>query len=144
MKSGEVQEYLQKTLDSSFKGAVFAYHSNVLYLNMINKQNFSYSVLNEAFVTNPVAFYFTKNFYLVEEFNTKISQCKANGLINFWLSKYASSTAQKAVDFPSRMTVKHLQGTFEVLLYGLIGALIAFVLELNFERLRIFHAKMKF
>lgn len=54
------------------RGAVFTYLSTALYTNSISKQNFFYTIFNEAVVTSQIKFYFTKNFYLVDEINEKI------------------------------------------------------------------------
>lgn len=91
--------------------------------------NLTYNILNEALITNQMVFYLTKNFYLVDEINEKISQFKANGMINFWMSKYANADQTKSGDGLTVLSFWHLSASFQLLGYGLACALIAFVLE---------------
>lgn len=126
-----------KTLEPSFKGAVFRYASIVSYNNHINQHTFSLKILNEAFLTNQFVFYFTKNFYLVDEINDKISQFKSSGLMKHWRSKYISSI-KKAKESQTSMTLRHLSGVFELLIYGWIAASSVFVIELIFNYARRF------
>lgn len=129
----DVDAYVFKTLDSSFKGVVFNYYSIVSYKNFINRENFTLNILNEAFLTNQIVFYFSKNFYLVEKFNSKISQFKSIGLINFWMSQYTSSHELKSKTMKyvqTSLRIIHLEGVFLLLIYGLSFATIVFVIEI--------------
>lgn len=137
-------DYLRKTLDSTFKGAVFSYHSIVSYKNVLNRKNFTYNILDEAFITNQIVFYFTKNFFLIDEINEKIIQFQENGLINYWMAKYidqGDATASVLRRISSALTFKHLNGTFKLLIYGLMLSLIAFVAELTAALIESFKSK---
>lgn len=125
-----LDEYFDKTLDSNFKGAVFAYSSTVLYRNFIRPKNLTCNILNEALITNQIVFYLTKNFYLVDEINEKISQFKANGMINFWMSKYTHADQTKSGDGLTALSFWHLSASFQLLAYCLAGASIVFIVEL--------------
>lgn len=118
-----------KTLDPSKKSVVCHYYSVISYLNSLNSRNFTLRILNEVLVSNQIVFYFTKNFYLVDEFNEKISFFKASGLINFWMSRYAGPDTMKAEDIPTKLTLLNLQGTFELFLYGIIISVTMFAGE---------------
>lgn len=107
-----------------------SYHKQILYKNLVNRKHFFYNVLDEVFLTNQIVFYFTKNFYLIDEINKKISQFKANGLIIFWMAKYIENDKNRSKEPPSRLNIKHLNGTFELLVCGLIIASMVFVVEL--------------
>lgn len=129
----DVDAYAFKTLNSSFKGAVFNYYSIVSYKNFANRDNFTFNILNEAFLTNQIVFYFSKNFYLVEKFNSKISQFKSIGLINFWMAQYTSSHGLKSKTMKHIQTslkIIHLEGVFLLLTYGLSFATVVFVIEI--------------
>lgn len=149
-----MEYYLNKTLDPSFTGAVFSYLSTTSYTNSINKQNFTLTILNEAVVTSQIVFYFTKNFYLLDEFDQKISQFKANGLIYFWISKHFNSDKMNSNRFKSRqqsLNLQELQGIFVLHFYGLLIAFLVFCLEKiqkQFKRflkvIKIRHSFMKF
>lgn len=108
----------------------------ISYLNSIKARNFTLKILNEALVTNQIVFYFTKNFYLVDEVNEKISQFKASGLLNLWMSKYAAVPEIKSTDTPTSLKVINLQGTFELFVYGLIIATTIFLIEVNVKFFR--------
>lgn len=124
-----VNEQIAKTLDPSNKVVVCHYLSVVSYINSLKPRNYTLRILNEALVSNQIVFYFTKNFFLVDEFNEKISLFKANGLINFWMSRYAGANVIKKEDIPTKLTLINMQGTFELFLYGLTVAIILFVNE---------------
>lgn len=130
MLYSETEKYVIKTLDPMFKSAVCSYFSIVAYINAVNRHNFTAKILDEALVTNRIVFYFSKNFYLVDDFNKRLSQFKANGLIDLWMSKYISAEKSRPQDIPSSMNLRHLQGIFEILIYGLTVSLFAFLLEL--------------
>jgi hypothetical protein len=77
-------------------------------------------------------FYFTKNFYLVDEINEKISQFHSSGLIDFWISNYLIVDHKSNNEFPSVLTMKKFEGIFAILSFGwflAIGALIFEVLS---------------
>lgn len=137
---GCVDDYLLKTLDPSFKGAVLRYGSIISYMNQVNKHNFTLKVLNEAFVTNQFVFYFTKNFYLVDEINQKIGQFHSSGLIKFWMSKYSDDEEKNKKEMPSILNMKRLEGIFEIFLFGLLFATSVFVFELFLNHVK----KLKF
>lgn len=118
-------------MDPSFKGAVFRYTSVVYYLNRKNKQNYTLNILEEFLLTNQFVFYFSKNFYLVDEINEKISQLKSNGLIEHLQWKYFTLD-KKLKDYPSMLTLENLSGIFKLLAYGLAAAMCALVIELVF------------
>lgn len=101
-----------------------------MYKNVIKQQNFTLRILDEAFLENQIVLYFSKNFYLVGEFNDKISRFKANGLLSYWMSKYISKD-NKFKTPPSGLNLNQLEGEFIVLLYGLAFSSIVFILELT-------------
>lgn len=135
ISQAELDNYALMTLEPSFKGSVFHFSSTVSYINTLNRHNFKLKYLKEAFLTNQIVFYFTKNFYLLDEVNDKISQFKANGVINFWISKYIDevSSANRNVSL-SPLNMQQLIGIFELLLCGWLLALVAFIVE-KFERI---------
>lgn len=131
IENNDMEYFLHKTTDPTFRGAVFTYLSTALYTNSISKQNFSCTILNEAVVTSQIVFYFTKNFYLVDEINEKISQFKANGLMEYWISRSFSSSDSTFGKFsPTSLNLKNVQGIFILYAYGSMIATIVFVCEL--------------
>lgn len=56
------------------------------------------------------------------------------------MSKYVGKGEKKSKDFHSSLSIQHLEGTFLLLIYGLLLALIVFIVELNLNRFkRFFH-----
>lgn len=129
-KIAKFNEIILKTLNPTFKGAVLRYSLSIAYINQINKNNFTLKILNEAFFTNQFVFYFTQNFYLVDEINEKISQFHASGLIKFWITKYSIEDHKTRKESPSCFTMKKLKGIFEVLLFGWFLASGVFICEI--------------
>lgn len=127
------------TLNPTFHGAVSSYYSTVVYTNFIFKNNFTFTILNEALTTSPIVFYLTKNFYLLGELNEKISQFKAGGMINYWMSTYFGAipiTSKLSSFTPTSLSLEQLEGIFRCFILGLSIATVAFVVEINFHRLQ--------
>lgn len=124
-------EYLLKTLDPAFKGAVPTYLAAILYTNSLNKHNFSFNILNEPLLTNQIVFYFTKDFYLVDVINEKMSQFKSNGMLNFLMFKYVDAGFKNPKNPPSSLNLKHVEGAFTLFGYGLLAASASFIFELK-------------
>lgn len=112
------------------------YFSAVSYKNLINRQNYSLNILSEAFITNQIVFYFSKNFYLVDDINDLTCLLKASGLFNFWMSKYMSKDQKSMKKIASSLKLIHLKGVFELLIYGLSFAFVVFIAEISFFLLR--------
>lgn len=130
----KLDDLQQRTLSPSFKGAVFNYLTTVQYINSQNSRNFSYNILNEALLINEIVFYFTKNFFLVDEINFSLSHLKSGGFINFLRSKYLSKTFQSNYLFKSSLNLRQLGGVFKILLYGWLISCCMFFLEVVFKR----------
>jgi hypothetical protein len=130
IKLSELESYRDKTLDSSFKGVVFNYLTQVLYENQINYRNFTYRICKEKFLINRMVFYFKKDFYLVDDFNRKIRVLNENGLINFWKSKYIDEPHRLILsDGPTPLKIDHLIGCFEVWTGGIFLCFFVFLIE---------------
>jgi hypothetical protein len=135
----EIEKYEEKTLDSSFKGVVFGYLLIVLYKNIQSRKNYTLNICKEVMLTNQIVFYFTKNFYLVDEFNRVIDNVKAAGLVDHVLSKYIDEkmiNAASEKQGPSPLDLVHLSGIFKLLAGGLITALLSFLMEIFIFKLR--------
>jgi hypothetical protein len=123
---------IPKTLDASFRGAVFRYKSVVSYMNKLNQHNSTLKILDESLVTNQFVFYFSKHFYLVDEINDKIRSFHSAGLINCWMKKYSAANTKQAEGLSS-LKLEQLSGIFEILLVGWIFSVILFVSEILYK-----------
>lgn len=131
IKMSDLDIYRDQTLQPSFKGVVFSYLSQVLYLNQQNYKNFTYRICKEKFITNQMVFYFRKDYFLSKAFDHKMLELHENGLINHWMSHYFDHqfSNQQASSGPQPLNTLHLLGSFEVWIGGLIICIIAFAIE---------------
>lgn len=128
----ELESYRHKTLDPLFNGVVFSYLTQVLYMNLINRGNFSYLIAKELFVNNQLVFYFQRNHFLAEKFSKKIDSYREAGLIDEIISRYVDVhlngkiVNQKSL---SPLTLSKLAAIFGVWLSGLVVSIVAFFFE---------------
>lgn len=142
IKYDDINELNRKTLSSTFKGAVFNYLTQVLYLNKLNHKSFTYVICREHFLLNPITVYFRKSFYLTDDVNELISMLHANGLIDHWISDYADSkylmfSQHSSKQEPERLSINHLKGIFIVWLVGISIASFTFLIEILSSKLSI-------
>lgn len=130
--NNEVELYRNKTLDSSFRGVVFNYLSQILYLNGINRKNFTYFIAQERFVTNQLVFYLQRGHFLADELNAKIEMFQQTGLIAYMMSKYVDISflkSKRSKQPPSTLNLNQLSAIFWLWLFGIIITLIIFLCE---------------
>jgi hypothetical protein len=122
-----------QTLDSDFKGAFVTSIDEVLYLNKLNYDNFTFNVLHEMILTVPAVFYLNKNSHLTDIINEKIDDLLAGGLIDYWISQYLEMKYLRIIhidDGPSVLNFSELYGIFQLLSYGLFCSIFVFIVEL--------------
>lgn len=128
----ELDKYRRKTLDPSFKGAVFDYLLEVLLINMQNRDKLK--ICKQHLLPVQSTFYTRQNFYLLEKINTFLGNSKSNGLIQHLMSN--NLNLQQNIDSKvessgqSSLTLQHLRGQFDFLLIYLLVAFVVFVLEI--------------
>lgn len=112
---------------------MFSYLSQILYLNNINRKNFTYIVAKEIFVTNQLVFYFQSNHYLAEGFSKKIYALHESGLIQKLAKKYMDPhiiRSQQASKKPAEpLGFTQLSGIFSVWACLLLLSTVAFLVE---------------
>lgn len=103
----------------------------ILYENLINEKNFTLRICAESMHSTLLTFYFTKNFYLVNEFNELISNFQSAGLIGYVMSKYVGMSSATKIEKqpPSALTYENIEGFFELFYYGLGLSIVIFILE---------------
>lgn len=139
MSFDEILRYRKRTLDSNFKGAVSSPLFEIVHLNKLNFKSFAFRTLREPLNNNFAVFYFQKNFYLLDAINEKISILKAAGLVDYWIKKDIDPTflhVKQENLGPQKLNIEHLLGCFELLLVGIILGLVAFSLEMSYNRIR--------
>lgn len=137
----QLERFLAKTLDPSFKGIVFNYLTHVLYLNSLNYQNFTYRIADEHLMTNQLVFYFQRNHFLADKVTEKIDIFQEAGLIEMIMSKYLDYQFLKPKlhgHNPSVLTVSHLSAVFGVWFGFLMLSAVIFVMEILWENTKGF------
>lgn len=89
-------------------------------------------------LTNKFVFYFTKNFYLVSEFNNLIYIFESAGLTDYIMSKYVDPNSMQTIhkNPPSALNYNNIEGFFAIFYYRSVLALISFVCEIIFGYLK--------
>lgn len=130
----DMQSYNLKTLDPSFRGVVFNYLGPVSYDNLIDRNNFTFRICKEVLITNSFVFYFTKNFYLVNEFDQLIQNFESAGLIDHIRTKYIQMDSMETIrkNPPTALTYRNIEGFFALYYLGCFLALLSFVCEVLF------------
>lgn len=78
---------------------------------------------------NPVVLYFRKNHFILKAFDRKISLFKSAGIVGYWISCFKVKQFSQNKNNPKVMTLYDLSGIFKVWIFGLVIALVAFVIE---------------
>lgn len=138
MEFHEIDSYVLKTLNSSFKGVVFYQLYEILFWNKQSFKNITFKVCKEYLFDNEIVFYFRKDFFLVKVIDEKLNRLKAAGLIELWINQYIKQhlKVDQLNKGPSELKIDHLYGVFVVWIIGLHFALIAFLSELIFVKLK--------
>lgn len=140
-----MRSYNLMTLDPSFRGVVFNYLGPVSYHNLIERKNFTFRICKEVLNTNAFVFYFTKHFYLVNEFNELIQSFESAGLIDHIKNKYLREDALETVgkNPPTALTYSNIEGFFAIFYLGCVFALVSFICEIAFDRrIRMLYCKL--
>jgi hypothetical protein len=140
----EADYYKQRTFDPDFRGGFVITSDELLYLNKINVNQFTYRICKERLYTVHNALLFQPNSFLIEAFDRVILQLQSNGLIDYWISEYIDVSyynVKEAKKSAQKLTFHQLNGTFQMLFIGLLIASFTFIGEQIYSR---FHRrKMK-
>lgn len=142
----EAGKYTEMTLDSSFKGVLFEHLGHILYQNVINRKNFTFRICKEVLYTNSYVFYFTKNFYLVGEFDRLIEIFEAAGLIDVMIGKYVNlnydfnsinNVERNPSSGVSAISYDNVEGFFILFYCGCVLSTAVFLFEIVYRYIRI-------
>lgn len=138
VSQSDLSLYELKTLDPNFKGSVFAYKIVILFSNIENRNHYKLRICKEALLLNQFVFYFSKNFYIVNDFDRVMGYIRSAGLVEHIISNYidinmVNENNQK--NKPSSLDFSHLRGIFELLLYGQITATLCFTVEIIYGKI---------
>lgn len=105
----------------------------IVHLNKQNVKKFTFHVCKEHIFMAQVAVFFQKNSYLKDAFDQKIKLLKANGLINYWLSRYIDYNyinVKVPSKGPEKLIINQMLGAFQILFYCLLFSCFMFIFEL--------------
>ncbi len=107
---------------------------SVLYENTVQQKNFTLRICKEVMQAHLFVFYFTKNFYLVSEFNELLSSLESAGLIEYRVSKYVPPNSMQRIEQqpPTALNYSNTEGFFALFYYGCVLALVSFICEIIF------------
>lgn len=144
IKPDEADDYKRRTFDPDFRAGYVITTDELLYLNKINANHFTYRVCKEHLYTVNNGLLFQKNSYLIEAFNKAILNLQSNGLIDYWISNYIDVSylnVKEKKKSAEKLTIHQLSGSFQLWLVGLLIASICFILEIIFEKYHNFFVK---
>ena len=137
---------MNQTLDTNFKGGLMITLSQVLYKNQINRESFHYKICKEFYSLVPVTIFFPKNNYLVENVSKKLEAFASSGLIEYWSSFHMNMkyfNFKWTISGPKKLSMNHLSGTFQILIFGLIVSVLFFINELFWHQIIKFRETKK-
>lgn len=90
----------------------------------------------------PIVIYTQKDFFLLDALNEKLGTLKASGLINFWHKQQVPEDISSSNEFklPKVLNLHHLMGSFQILIFGLVSSIFAFISELLLKLYTRVHA----
>lgn len=97
----------------------------------------SYIILSEPLSTTPVVMYFAKGFYLREVFSHQIQNMLASGLIEYWIENENAKITSFNDGEPKPMTIKNLFAPFVLLVGGILGSTLIFIVEIIYYHYKI-------
>lgn len=118
----------------NFKGGWIESLSIILHLNhgvdLMTDDEYRYC--KEVFLMIPVVIYAQHDFYLLKAINKKIEAFTSAGLIDYWLFKnlIRDREASHKTNMPKVLTIDHLSGSFQILLFGYFASFILLMLEI--------------
>lgn len=132
-----------QTLNPYFSGAAIGPLSETMFANQQNYKKFTFHILQEILFSVPIAMYFPKNFYLVQEINKKVGIIQSTGLIDYWISFYLNSAFMKfqTSKSPKKLNLSHLSGGFLLWAGGCLLGMLFFISELFIRTKNVHHFK---
>lgn len=120
---------LSSTSRIAFQNAM----TNIIAANIRHKNEFAHTVCKQYIWTLNVAMFFPKNFYLVKTISTMMSRLHAAGIVHKIINEFVDMKYWnfKTETVPAKaLSMKHLEGSFYLLLYLSVTSLTVFICEL--------------
>lgn len=124
----EQNNYRKKTLKPQFNGVVIDYRMLVLLLNERGEDKFT--ICKENIFSVGGVFLTRKNFFGVKMMNQVMENFKSSGIISHFVDQQLSAKRTEiSVHLPKALTLKQLDGTFQIFFFGLLVACLIFLIE---------------
>lgn len=124
-----------KTLNPYNRIATVGPLTDILYDNQKNYKNFTFKILPEILLAVPVAMYFPKNHFIVNEISSRINNIESAGLKNYFISKYLFVVKEDVSTPLVKLNLDHLSGGFVLYLGGCIFGIATLLLEISIKYL---------
>lgn len=132
-KISENRSLIDTPLSSTSRIAFQNAMTNIIAANIRHKHEFTHTVCKEYIWTLNVAMFFPKNFYLVKTIGTMISRLQAAGIVHKIINEFVDmkywNLKAEAVSV-KQLSMKHLEGSFNLLLILSVTSVIIFSFEL--------------
>lgn len=104
--------------------------SEVININVENRNNFTLRILPEVLFSIPVAMYFPKNHFLDDVIDPKINILHSAGLIDYFIAKFSPRMLkEESLLGPKKLTFNQLAGGIYVYFAGCLISTFAFFAE---------------
>ena len=140
INTNEVPAIREKMVDPYFQGGLLSSLEQIVYFNKINRRNFTVIVCPERLFTFQYSIYLQKHSHLTHRIDGELSQYQTNGFITHVERQYVQERfmhPEKPQREPKALVMKQLFGSFLILGFGLLSAVVIGAIEL-------FSVKFKF
>lgn len=140
----QLPEVRNELLDSEFKGALLSSEEHLAYLNaQVSPHKFYHKAEEIVFVFN-LCLYLHRQSCLTEEINQNIIKFQSNGLMEAWSKEFVDRSFLKERIFtqPKILKIEQLYGAYELLAFGLLLSVVAFLIELLSRHVPVMHKFM--
>lgn len=128
-----------RPLEDTAKAAFMTSMTDAVFRNQKSHKQFVHKICKQQLLTVNTVMYFKKNFFLIDSINEKVSAFVNSGIMNYWIQNNLQMSFYKPKIVkvgPTRLSLEHLSGVYEVLLFGFFIAFIAFVGEIFWSKLK--------
>lgn len=123
-------DIFKRIQSSKFNGAFLTTKDIVDFLNVQYYPRMSFIMAEEDIMNFNVCFYYPKTSCIPQQFNKWISRLLTNGLIQTWIKDSNDIHVQgKIGKGPQKLRFGHLEGGFQLLIYGLTFSFFTFIVE---------------
>ncbi|CAG9803580.1 unnamed protein product [Chironomus riparius] len=131
----EIHSIITKSFDSDFLEIIFLPSAQMNFFKHSSSQLKRFKIIEHPRIVIPSVFHFSDQFHFADEIDEKIGMFQSAGLIKFWtdLEMHHIHKVNEIV-VPKKLTFKHVQILFDILIVGHSLSFMFFILELIYKR----------